>query len=251
MAAGFGFSFSNLNPDLFEARNFKNSKGERLPYRFFQPKRSVSDQNKIPLLIHLHGAGERGTDNSVQLIHGLANLVKPENQAKYPCYIIVPQCPPQYRWVEVDWGLKSHKMPDSPSVPLRLTMELADEIIKKYNVDTNRIYITGLSMGGYGTWDAISRWNGKFAAAAPVCGGGDETQAAQLINIPIWAFHGAKDKVVPVIRSRNMIKSIRNAGGNPKYTEYKSVYHNSWDSAYNEPELLPWLFSQSKLIQTK
>lgn len=236
---------SGSTPD-YEARSFTAASGEKLPYRFLRPLPKYQQQ-RLPLVIALHGAGERGNDNTQQVGNGLRLFASAGAMEKYPCYVIVPQCPKGKRWVEVNWSLPAHRMPDTPSTPLRLTLSLVDEIIRNYPIDTQRIYVTGLSMGGYGTWDLISRQPGRFAAAVPVCGGGDESKAALLIHTPVWAFHGARDRLVPVARSRNMIAAIRAAGGQPLYTEYPSVGHNAWDSAYSHtPNLLPWLFSQTR-----
>ena len=124
-------------------------------------------------------------------------------------------------------------------------MQMIAKMQKELPIDPKRLYVMGLSMGGYGTWDALQRYPEKFAAAVPICGGGDET-AADRIKAPVWAFHGDADGAVPVQRSRNMIEAIRKAGGKPKYTEYPGVGHNSWSAAFKDPELLKWLFSHHK-----
>jgi predicted peptidase len=130
---------------------------------------------------------------------------------------------------------------------MALVLELMDKVIDEYPINIKRIYVTGLSMGGFGTWDLISRIPERIAAAAPVCGGGDETQAAKLVNIPIWVFHGADDPVVPTDRSRHMVQAIKDAGGTKiKYTEYPGVGHGSWKPAYADPEFLKWMFKQKK-----
>jgi poly(3-hydroxybutyrate) depolymerase len=151
-----------------------------------------------------------------------------------------------YRWANMDWAAKKGSAGKEPSTPLRLTLEVLGQLRKEFSLDERRLYITGLSMGGYGTWDAIERHPALFAAAVPVCGGGDEALAARIKDIPIWCFHGGADNVVPVGRSRNMIEAIKAAGGKPKYTEYPGVGHNSWDKAYSEPELAGWLFAQRR-----
>jgi len=230
----------------YEAYSFKNGKdGKMLLYRLLKP--TNYDKNvKYPLVIFLHGAGERGQDNMKQLMHGAKIFETKVNLKKYPCFVIVPQCPEGQRWVEVDWSLEKHIMPENPSEPVNLLMELIDSFEKRYNVDENRIYVTGLSMGGFGTWDLIARYPNMFAAATPVCGGGDVTTAKIIKNIPIWAFHGAIDKTVNPQRTRDMIKAIEDAGGNPQFTEYDSVAHNAWDKAYGDPKLLEWMFEQEK-----
>jgi predicted esterase len=151
-----------------------------------------------------------------------------------------------YRWANMDWSAKKGSAGKEPSTPMRLTLEVLEQLRKEFNLDDKRLYVTGLSMGGYGTWDVIQRHPALFAAAAPVCGGADESSAARIKDIPIWCFHGGADNVVPPERSRNMIAALKAAGGEPKYTEYPGVGHNSWDRAYSEPELAPWLFAQHR-----
>jgi predicted esterase len=151
-----------------------------------------------------------------------------------------------YRWANMDWSAKKGGMGKEPSTPMRLTLEVLEKLQKEFSIDDKRLYLTGLSMGGYGTWDLLARHPKMFAAAVPVCGGGDESMAAVMKDVPIWCFHGGADPTVPTQRSRNMIKAIKEAGGNPKYTEYPGVGHNSWDKAYSEPELPGWLFAQVK-----
>jgi poly(3-hydroxybutyrate) depolymerase len=151
-----------------------------------------------------------------------------------------------YRWANVDWSAKKGAAAKDPSTPMRLTLEAMAQLRKEFNLDDQRLYITGLSMGGYGTWDAIARNPKLFAAAVPVCGGADEATAPIIKDIPIWCFHGGADPVVPTDRSRNMIKALKEAGGDPKYTEYPGVGHNSWDKAYSEPDLPKWLFEQKR-----
>jgi hypothetical protein len=150
------------------------------------------------------------------------------------------------RWASMDWSAKKGAAGKEPSTPMRLTLEVLAGLQKEFNLDDNRLYITGLSMGGYGTWDVIWRHPHLFAAAVPVCGGADESKAPLIKDLPIWCFHGGADPVVPTERSRNMIAALKAAGGHPKYTEYPGVGHNSWDRAYSEPELPKWLFSQKR-----
>lgn len=228
--------------DVFEARTFSEADG-RLPYRMMRPA-DYDAKQKYPLVIFLHGAGERGDDNLVQLVHGMNDFAKDENRQKYPCFVIAPQCPREAKWVNVDWSSDSHKLPAEPSDALKLTLNLIAALQKEFSIDPQRLYITGLSMGGYGTWDAISRRPAMFAAAVPVCGGADEEQAARLVKVPVWAFHGEQDTVVKPERSRRMIKAMEAAGGKPKYTEYPGVGHNSWVKAYSDPAMMGWLFSQ-------
>lgn len=233
------------DPLPLEAQVYQDAKGDKLPYRLLKPLR-VAEGKKYPLVVFLHGAGERGTDNEKQLIHGIPQFASNENREKYPCFLIAPQCPAAQRWVEVDWSADSHMQPKEAGPAGRMTIELVEKAIKELPVDPKRVYITGLSMGGYGTWDLIARRPELFAAAAPVCGGADESTAEKIKHIPIWAFHGAKDTAVKPSRSRNMIAALEKVGAKPKYTEYADVGHNSWDNAYKDPKFYQWLFDQHK-----
>jgi predicted peptidase len=127
-----------------------------------------------------------------------------------------------------------------------MALEAIEQLQKEFSIDAARLYITGLSMGGYGVWDAIQRHPDRFAAAAPICGGGDPAQAKRISDIPLWAFHGAKDTAVKPQRSREMIEAIKAAGGDPKYTEYPDAEHNSWSPTYANPDFYAWLFAQRK-----
>ena len=135
-------------------------------------------------------------------------------------------------------------MRDKPSITLGLLIENLDSIIAKNNIDKNRIYVTGISNGGIGTWDLICRYPSKFAAAMPLCGLGDSKQAKNIINVPVWVFHGARDNRIDVKYARIMVKALQTAGGNPKYTEYPDLSHSIWDETYNNMEVWKWLFSQ-------
>ncbi len=231
--------------DAYEPAFFIQEGRPALPYRLLRPSRLAAGQ-KAPLILFLHGAGERGMDNRRQLVHVAPNLASPECRSTFPCFVAIPQCPEDSRWVEVDWGLKRHTMPQTPSAPLAATMALVDALIRTYPIDPDRIYVMGLSMGGYGTWDLIQRYPKRFAAAVPICGGGDEAMAKACAQVPVWAFHGAVDTVVPTLRSRNMVEALQKAGGNPHYTEFAETGHDAWTPAIRLPGLLPWLFSQRR-----
>ncbi len=229
----------------FAPATFTGSDGKTIPYRLFKPN-EYDAKKKYPLVIFFHGAGERGTDNARQIGNGMDVFAKPENQAKYPCFIVAPQCPGEQQWVNVPWGDDTEVQPAEPSQTLRLSMELLDSLQKEYSIDSKRLYITGLSMGGFATWDAITRWPDRFAAAVPICGGGDETKAEKIAKLPLWAFHGSNDDVVKTHRSRDMIAAMKKAGGNPKYTEVPNVGHFAWGAAYSDPNLITWMFAQSR-----
>ena len=171
---------------------------------------------------------------------------KPERRKAFPCFLIAPQCPDGKKWCEVDWSAAHHETPEKPSEALRLTMEVIAALQKEFPIDGKRLYLTGLSMGGYGTWDALARYPDTFAAGVPICGGGDEGTATKIAKLPIWVFHGDKDNAVKVERSRNMVAALKKAGGEPKYTEYSGEGHASWVPAYRDEELYKWLFAQKR-----
>lgn len=245
----FGFLMSGpaMSQEPYEARVFTNDKGEKLNYRLMKPAGyDPKAEAKYPLVLFLHGAGERGDDNAKQLVHGAKDFASDANRAKYPCFVVFPQCSDGKRWVEVDWTLDSHKQLPEESISVKLTRELITSLQKEFRVDEQRLYATGLSMGGFGVWDMIARTPDMFAAAAPVCSGADEATADRLIKLPVWTFHGDKDTVVKPERSRRMVAAIEKAGGKPKYTEYPGVGHNSWTQTYADPKFMEWLFAQKK-----
>ena len=217
--------------DLYQPKTFKIGDGKEMPYRIMLPESySTSDKTEYPLVLFLHGAGERGNDNAKQLVHGAGEFAKPANRQKFPAIVVAPQCPSGSFWTREVKTLQS----------------LLDSVRKDYRIDARRIYITGLSMGGFGTWSLIAEQPEVFAAAAPICGGGSTESAGKLVNLPIWVFHGDADTVVKPELSRNMVKAIEKAGGKPKYTEYAGVGHDSWTATYANPDFIAWLFSQKK-----
>jgi predicted peptidase len=226
----------------WQRRVFRAGNGIELPYRMIVPKHP----GPWPLLVFLHGVGERGTDNEAQLKNGVGEFCSSPAIADGHCLVVVPQCPPPHRWVEVDWALPAHKIPATPSAPMAALMELIGGLPQEFPLDKQRYYLMGLSMGGFGTWDLLARHPDWFAAAVPICGGADLSTAPSLTGIPLWAFHGGRDNVVSVTRSRTMIEALVKAGGHPRYTEYAEVEHNSWVRALAEPELPTWLLKQHR-----
>ena len=231
--------------DRFEARVFTNAQGGTLPYRLLRPD-GYDPARAYPLVLFLHGAGERGSNNLAQLKHGLRRFASADLQARHPTFVMAPQVPLNQKWSNTDWSAPQSRLPDQPSDSLQRALDAVAALQREFHLDADRIYLTGISMGGYGTWDAICRYPGAFAAAVPVCGGGDETLADRIKDLPIWCFHGDQDNAVPVGRSRRMIEAIRKAGGTPRYTEYPGVGHNAWDPAYDDPALYDWLFAQRR-----
>jgi predicted peptidase len=233
---------------LLDKKVFEGASGAKMPYRLLRPD-PYEDGKTYPLVVLLHGAGERGDNNEAQLIHGVGEFARPDRRKKYPCFLVAPQCPRGKAWSSILGTARGPTLSRSPSQYGALVLELIAQLQKEFRVDPERIYLTGLSMGGYGTWDLLMRRPDLFAAAVPICGGGDETQASRIASIPIWVFHGALDRGVPVERSRAMVAALEKAGGTPRYTEYPDEGHESWVPAYRSPALFRWLFSQKKAGQ--
>jgi predicted peptidase len=223
--------------------------GRVLPYRLHRPAQ-LYPGIKYPLVLFFHGAGERGADNRGQLLRFASTTPFWE---KYPCFVLAPQCPApagadagECVWVQTNFSASSHTMKQTSPWPLRLARELLERTLAENPVDLDRIYITGLSMGAFATWDLLQRDGGKFAAAMPVCGGADLSFAPKLSKIPVWLFHGDADPTVPVCRSRDMIAALKAAGGSPRYTEYPGVGHDAWGPAFSTAEAWDWLFSHRR-----
>ena len=196
-----------------------------LPYLLYKP---AKPKGKLPLVMFLHGAGERGNDLDLLKLHGIPKRL--EQGQDFPFIALSPQCPKDSWW----------------PLELEALKGLLDDIVSKHNVDKKRIYLTGLSMGGYGTWYLAGLYPKTFAAIAPICGGGDFVLGEQLTHMPIWAFHGDKDDVVPLSESQRMVDIVKKAGGKAKLTVYKNVGHDSWTKTYNNPKFYEWLLSHRK-----
>ncbi|WP_020403152.1 dienelactone hydrolase family protein [Gracilimonas tropica] len=228
----------------FEYHTFQQG-GDTLNYRLFSP--DLKEGEKYPLILFLHGAGERGDDNERQLTNGIWNFVRDDILEKYPAFIVAPQAGAEERWSVIRWdGSLDQTWSDSMTSVLNQTDLLVNSLMQELPVDTSRFYVTGLSMGGFGTWEYIQRFPEKVAAAVPVCGGGDLSKANRISEIPIWAFHGALDDVVEPEFSREMIDALRAEGGKPGYTEYPDVTHGSWVRAYADQHMISWLFDQKR-----
>ncbi|MGB7324067.1 MAG: prolyl oligopeptidase family serine peptidase, partial [Rubripirellula sp.] len=220
-----------------------------LKYRLLKPA-AYDPEKKYPLVLFLHGAGERGDDNKAQLKHGAKEFARADRREQFPAYVVFPQCPVGSRWVESPWDLASGRgeFARTPSTPMKATLELVDHLIATESVDPDRVYVTGLSMGGQGTWFAAAAKPKRFAAMLEVCGGGDPSWAEDYAGIPVWGFHGQADKVVPIGRGREMIVALAQGGHHPelRFTEYPGVGHDSWTRTYSRDDVFEWLFSQSK-----
>jgi predicted peptidase len=227
---------------------YTNDAGQSLPYRLFVPH-SDDAGTKYPLLLSLHGAGSRGTDNLVHLRPWVAGWITDQVQKEHPCIIVMPQCPGGQQWVNTPWrrgSYSSEKLPISES--MKLAKAILDKVLREEAVDTSRIYVMGASMGGYGTWGFVTNYPELVAAAVPICGGGDPAKAAAIAHIPIWAFHGDQDNVVPPSGSHDMDDAIKKAGGKDvRLTVYEGVRHESYTRAWKEKELIDWLFAHRKM----
>ncbi len=240
------------NLDAYQKKVFKRG-SETLNYRILYPEH-FDPAHPYPLVLFLHGSGERGNDNEKQLVHGGTLFLQPENREKFPAVVVFPQCPREDYWVARtqtprdtggnDFGFSAQ---NPPTPAMQLVLELLDSLLQQSYIDTKRVYVGGLSMGGMGTFDILTRRPDVFAAAFPICGGGDPAGVASYAGITaLWVFHGGKDNVVPPENSEKMVEAIREHGGTVKFTLYPEANHNSWDSAFAEPSLMPWIFSHSK-----
>lgn len=220
-----------------------------LPYRLFVPK-NYDASKRYPLIVFLHGSGERGTDNQAQIEkNGPPRLISDAVQNQQPSFVLAPQCAPEKRWA--NWhdrapGQTMARMQAEPSDPMRLLLQLLDELPRQFAIDPERIYVTGISLGGMGTWELLARRPQMFAAGVPICGRADLTTSPIIKRVPIWAFHGDQDTSVSVEHTRAMVGALKMFGAPVKYSEYAGVGHNSWDRAYDEPELYAWMFAQRR-----
>lgn len=235
--------------DEYEARVFEDATDARLRYRLFRPA-AYDPAQRYPLVIYLHGAGGRGTDNLKQLMGGNRWATRlfssPDVQQEHPSFVLAPQIDPGAvgGWGGFEGPRRARKFSSGPAgEPIDLLIGLIDSLRAEFSLDAERVYVTGQSMGGYGTWGVITRYPNRFASAAPVCGGGDPSAVARIVA-PVWAFHGADDQAVPVEQSRMMVEALEASGAKPRYAEYPRVGHNSWEKAYSDPELVAWLFAQ-------
>lgn len=223
---------------------------DTLNYRILYPK-DFSEEKQYPVVLFLHGAGERGSDNEAQLIHGADLFLK--NREKYPAIVIFPQAPGEDYWanVKVDRKVMPYDFKfvkeGEPTKALHLVMALLNSVTAEAFTDRDRIYVGGLSMGGMGTFEILSRIPETFAAAIAICGGAAPEIAEKYPKgFNIWIFHGEKDDIVSPEYSKTMARVINSNGGNAKLSLYPEDNHNSWDSAFAEPYFLPWLFSNTK-----
>lgn len=230
----------------YAKQEFVSSSNVRMPYRIMSPE-NIDKNMKYPLVVFLHGSGERGDDNEKQLLHGASTFSNPANAYRYPAYVVFPQCKEKF-WTEA--FNERVFMPGAPNPGLSKTeaslMELVDYILTNNPVDTSRIYLIGISMGGIATYDLACRYPKKFAAAVPICGAVNPDRLANASEVSFMIFHGEDDDVIPSLCGREAYKALNAAGARVEYIEFAGMGHDCWDSAFNYPNFLPWLFSQQK-----
>jgi predicted peptidase len=225
---------------------YTNEAGEALICQLWAPQ-FPEQGKKYPLILFLHGSGECGKDNELHTRVGLPSLLKQLVLQPEPVILLAPQCQVGNWWVKSLAMRPDYHAAMEPTASLDLALELCRHLVQSKQADPDRIYITGLSLGGFGTWDAIQRDPSFFAAAVPICGGGDTRFAHSMKSLPIWVFHGRDDKNVHPDCSRRMVRAIKNAGGTINYTEYEYGSHAVWDQAYSEKGLIPWLLRQTRV----
>jgi predicted peptidase len=238
--------------DIYEKKEFVFGEGKTLPYRILYPA-NYDKTKKYPLLLFLHGAGERGKDNEKQLAWGSKLFITEENRKNFPAIVVFPQCPEESFWAVMKTdqtkqpAVRTFDYTVGPNWPLAAANELVKKISKEEGVDKSRIYISGLSMGGMGTFESVYRYPEMYAAALPICGGGDVNHYDKRVaKIPFWVFHGAADAVVNPQLSRDMVEKLKSLKAEVKYSEYPGVNHDSWKNAFAEPEYLSWMLLHKK-----
>ena len=236
----------NLNSqdlDLYEQKIFVTGK-DTLNYRILKPL-NYDSTKQYPVHLFLHGAGERGNDNVSQLVHGSKLFLKKESREKYNSWVIFPQAPKNDWWGYKDPYKLNYNVKESKA--MSLVVKLMDNFSKRNDVNQNKIYVSGLSMGGMGTFVILNLRPDMFAAATPICGDGDPNSVYNYAEkIPIWIFHGSDDTVVSPKKSLKMANAIIDAGGSPKITFYENVGHDSWNNAFAEKDFLKWIHSKTK-----
>lgn len=245
---------TTCTPGDYQTRSYTDAHGATMTYYLYVPC-DYNPHSSYPAILLLHGVGESASSSAsaaqnrdIILKQAYVQLWSSTTiQQHWPSFVIVPQTVNGSRWVNVPGSTGPYTLAAQPAQNLTLAHEILAAVIAQYSgIDTTRQYITGISMGGYGVWDAIERWPNQWAAAIPIAGAGDPSHADRLVQLPIWAFHAAHDPSVPVAGTREMIAAIRQAGGNPRYTEFNLATHIIWMDAYSMPDLQHWLFSQER-----
>jgi predicted peptidase len=233
------------------SREIFTSGVDTLVYRKLLPE-NFDPQKKYPVLIFLHGAGERGNDNEAQLIHGSKLFLRADIRRDFPAIIIFPQCPKNDFWANVKFGdgksveRFGFQKGGEPGKSMKLLIGLHSYLVSLKYSDKSRFYIGGLSMGGMGTFEILRRKPKAFAAAFAICGGDNIKNVKKYKNVPLWIFHGGKDTTVPLSKSEVVVNELKRVNQQPKFTIYPEAGHNSWDPAFAEPEFISWIFSHKR-----
>ncbi|MBO5273876.1 MAG: hypothetical protein J6I45_04605 [Clostridia bacterium] len=232
--------------DRLISSTYTDSRGCTLPYRLYLPEDYA--ERSCPVILSLHGAGERGSDNEIQAQGGILPYILADDTLSSEAIIISPQCPEEGQWVDVPWSIGVYFTEDVPESPyLSCAVSLMLDIAEEYGADMSRLYATGYSMGGYGIWDILARYPGLLAAALPLCGGGDSSKAELYKNVPIKTYHCTEDGVVPFIGTQAIVGGIEDAGGSMiDFVIIEAASHDAWNPAYSDRETLTWLLSQKK-----
>ena len=241
------------NKDLFSKELFIKGK-DTLKFRLLLPK-NFSEDKMYPLVLFLHGRGEQGNDNETQLVHGSKLFLDNYSTDQFSAIVVFPQCPKEGYWANVkrDYSKKGlekfkYKRLGKPTKSMALVLDLMDELTLKPYVNKDQVYVGGLSMGGMGAFEIINRRPNMFAAAFPICGGGNPKSVCRYSDkVSLWVFHGGKDDNVHPYFSLRMVTELQKQGADVTLTYFENDNHNSWDSTFSEPKLLKWLFSKSKI----
>jgi predicted peptidase len=227
----------------FRKRTYTNKIGSHIPYRLFIPPGYDSSQ-KYPLILFFHGGTGRGSDNEAQISNenerGTHIWTSPENQAVFPAFVLAPQCGKRENWSDPELN--------EINPPLQLTLDILALVQKDYPIDPDRIYLVGQAMGGLGAWALLQNFPGRWAAAIIVASFDNFTDVSPLTRVPLWMFQWDEDPAVPTVTVREMVKQLKKAGGQPRYTEYHQIKTPVWDRAFSEPQLVPWLTAQKRAV---
>lgn len=240
-----GYAHKPIENEEYAKCTFVDSSNNTMPYRMLSPDIKVGE--KYPLVVFLHGSGERGDDNEKQLLYGASTFSNPSNVDKYPTFVVFPQCK-EKSWTNSTNARDFMPGAETPAIsqPEVMVMSLIKDIMKNNPIDPARVYIVGISMGGIAAYDLACRFPGTFAAAIPICGAVNPDRLAVAKDVNFMIFHGEEDDEVPNFCSREAYKALSAAGAQVEYIEFAGVGHECWSNAFNYPSLLSWLFSQSK-----
>ena len=234
--------------DMLQPCVYTNETGETFAYRLSVPQFPAAGK-KYPVILFLHGSGECGTDNLRHIKVGLPALMDTllKRSRPEPVIVVAPQCQAANWWVKRLAMNEGYAAAGEPTPSLEVALEIVRHLVAERQGDPDRLYITGLSLGGFGTWDAIQRDPALFAAAIPICGGGDIRRIQGIKRLPVWVFHGRDDKNVAVACSRRMVEALKRIGSRKvRYTEYEGADHNVWDRTYADPQVVDWLLLQTR-----